>query len=68
MWEALQEISLREGLSVSSLCTRVEERRMTSGLTAAVRVYILSYFRAAATDRGHAAAGHGRLTVWRRAS
>lgn len=68
MWEALQEISLREALSLSDLCTRVEERRLTSGLTAAVRVFILSYFRVAATDTGHANAGHGRLHVWRAAS
>ncbi|MGO1119309.1 ribbon-helix-helix domain-containing protein [Rhodovibrionaceae bacterium A322] len=68
MWEALQEISLREALSVSQLCTRIDERRVASGLTAAVRVYILSYFRAAATDSGHASAGHGQLGNWQRAS
>jgi hypothetical protein len=28
-------------------------------LTSALRTYLLNYFRAAATERGHAAAGHG---------
>jgi predicted DNA-binding ribbon-helix-helix protein len=61
MWEALAEICRREGLSRSDICSRVEARRRESSLTAAVRVYILSYFRAAATEEGHADAGHGPL-------
>jgi predicted DNA-binding ribbon-helix-helix protein len=30
-------------------------------MTAAIRVYLLTYFRAAATEAGHRAAGHGTL-------
>jgi len=29
-------------------------------MTAAIRVYLLNYFRAAATDTGHRKAGHGK--------
>ena len=49
-----------EQLSANALVTRIAERRAASSLTAAVRVFIVSYFRAAATDDGHRKAGHGR--------
>jgi hypothetical protein len=39
----------------------INERRRESSLTAAVRVFILAYFMAAATEEGHASAGHGSL-------
>jgi predicted DNA-binding ribbon-helix-helix protein len=61
MWDALGEICQREGTSRAEICTRVDSRRRESSLTAALRVYILSYFKAAATEEGHADAGHGRL-------
>jgi predicted DNA-binding ribbon-helix-helix protein len=61
MWEALEEIAAREGLSVSQLCEQVDRRRRQSSLTAAMRVFIVSYFRTAATEHGHADAGHGTL-------
>lgn len=61
MWDALDEIALREGLSVGELCTKLDGSRSASALTAAVRVFIMSYFRVAATEAGHAGAGHGLL-------
>lgn len=60
MWDALHEIALREGRSVHELCTEVDLGRQESTLTAAIRVYILGYFRAAATPQGHSLAGHGQ--------
>ena len=60
MWEALQEIALREGISAHELCSEVEADRQESTLTAAIRVHILNYFRAAATEQGHSVAGHGQ--------
>lgn len=60
MWDALHEIAQRESTSVHELCTRVELDRQESTLTAAIRVYILGYFRAAATAQGHSLAGHGQ--------
>ena len=60
MWEALEEICRREGQTISSICAYIESQRRGSSRTAAVRVFILRYFRAAATESGHLAAGHGR--------
>jgi len=61
LWDALAEICQREDISLSALCGRLNERRRESTLTAALRVYVLCYFRVAATEEGHASAGHGRL-------
>lgn len=61
MWLALDEICWREKMTVHDVCTQIAQRRLGANLTAAVRVYILSYFRAAATEDGHLQAGHGAL-------
>ena len=61
IWDALAEICRREDLTLSELCERVNERRRESTLTAALRVYVLCYFKVAATEEGHASAGHGTL-------
>ena len=60
MWDALHEIAQRESTSVHDLCTRVELARQESTLTAAIRVFILGYYREAATPQGHSLAGHGQ--------
>jgi len=60
MWEALREICRREDMTVHELCSLIDDRRGFSSLTAATRVFILMYFRAAATDQGHLTAGHGQ--------
>ena len=39
----------------------IERRRHGTSRTSAVRVFVLTYFRAAATDQGHVNAGHGIL-------
>jgi predicted DNA-binding ribbon-helix-helix protein len=59
MWEALQQICHREGKPLNRLVTDIERQRVESSLTAAIRVYLLQYFTAAATDEGHRLAGHG---------
>lgn len=61
MWDALQEIAIREQNSLHQLCERIDNTRSESSLTAGVRVFILGYFRNAATEVGHAGVGHGRL-------
>ena len=61
MWDALTEICRREGLTVHQLCALIDERRLASSLTAAIRVFIVNYFRSAATEGGHAGIGHGSL-------
>lgn len=60
MWDALREICRREDMTVHELCSLIDDRRGLSSLTAATRVFILMYFRAAATDEGHATASHGK--------
>jgi predicted DNA-binding ribbon-helix-helix protein len=61
MWMALKEIARRERCSVHALCDVVSARKQPdTSLTAAVRVFIMAYFQAAATDDGHVKAGHGR--------
>ncbi len=61
MWDALGEICQREDVSLNELCSRIADRRSASSLTATVRVFVMSYFRAAATEEGHARTGHGLL-------
>ncbi len=58
---ALYDAADREHVSVNELCTLIQERGRRDGytLTAAIRIYLLSYFRDAATDEGHLKAGHG---------
>ncbi len=59
MWDALHELCRREGKTVHMVCSTVNDTRRESGMTAALRVYIVSYFRSAATEDGHNQAGHG---------
>ena len=62
IWDALQEICKREQVGLGDLVQKIEGARMEGGRTSAVRVYAFQYFRAAATEDGHAAAGHGKLS------
>jgi predicted DNA-binding ribbon-helix-helix protein len=63
LWDALLEICGREGQDMSSLVRKIEQTGHAGGRTSAVRVFVLSYFRVAATETGHGAAGHGALAV-----
>ena len=62
MWDALQEICSREGRSIHEICAEIDRQRHQSGLTAGVRVFILNYFREAATEEGHIQAAQRRAT------
>lgn len=60
MWQALSDICRRECRSVHDICTLIAGRKHPrTSLTAAIRVFIMAYFRHAATEEGHRAAGHG---------
>jgi predicted DNA-binding ribbon-helix-helix protein len=60
MWSALCRIAEREEMTIHDLCTEIDRMRDPScGLTAAIRVFLMSYFEEAATEEGHAKAGHG---------
>lgn len=63
MWEALEKICRREHKTIHQLCSDVDLRRFESTLTAALRAFIVVYFRVAATEDGHIRAGHGALEV-----
>jgi len=59
MWLALAEVCHRERRSVHEICTGIANRGLSVNLTASVRVYLIDYFRDAATEHGHARADHG---------
>jgi len=61
LWDALHEICAREQMSLGELVRRIERHGHPGGRTSAVRVYIVGYFRAAATTAGHNAAEHGEV-------
>ena len=61
IWDALQEICRREQVGLGDLVKQVEGNLGEGGRTSAVRVFVFNYFRAAATEGGHAEAGHGAL-------
>lgn len=65
LWEALLEICDREGQDMSSLVRKVEQIGHAGGRTSAVRVFVMSYFRDAATEQGHIGCGHGSLSLGR---
>lgn len=62
MWEALDDICRRERAPRSLIAQAVDRRRPRSlNLTAAIRVFILAYFRAAVTPQGHVQARHNKI-------
>jgi predicted DNA-binding ribbon-helix-helix protein len=61
LWDALDEICRRERKSLGGLVKEIEGAGQPGGRTSAVRVYVLNYFRAAATAEGHRLAGHGAI-------
>ena len=63
VWDALREVCLREGIELRDLIRTVERTATPGGRTSAVRVYVLDYFRKAATEDGHERAGHGNSTA-----
>ena len=61
LWDALTEICERESQDMSTLVRQVEAAGHAGGRTSAVRVFILNYYRHAATEVGHAGASHGPM-------
>lgn len=47
MWDALAEICAREGRTLNEICSMVDKRRGEMGLTAALRVFAICFFREA---------------------
>ncbi|MEJ0062468.1 MAG: ribbon-helix-helix domain-containing protein [Alphaproteobacteria bacterium] len=63
MWEGLEEISQREGASINEIGSLIMgQKNEGMNFTSAIRVFIMSYYRAAATEEGHRHARHGDFT------
>jgi predicted DNA-binding ribbon-helix-helix protein len=45
MWDSLHDIAHRRGVGVNDLVTEIDGRRDGFGLTAAIRVYIVDFYR-----------------------
>lgn len=68
MWEAFEEIAAREGKNIGELCVIIASRKNGSNLTAAVRLFIIVYFRIAVRgDNRDGKAAPGRLAARREA-
>jgi|SRR5579863_250302 len=64
MWDALQDIAHRVGATMHDLVTGIDRERTASSLTAAIRVYIVDFYRAAALPAGPAqAVGRSPLRI-----
>lgn len=62
MWKAIKDISYRENCTIHDLCSLISLRKnKRTSLTAAIRVFLMLYFRAASTEEGHQKAGHGNF-------
>lgn len=60
MWKSLRDIAKRENCKVHDICSLIQLRKNpNTSLTAAIRVFLMLYYRAAATEEGHKRAGHG---------
>lgn len=67
MWRSLKEISRREKCTIHDVCTMVCLcKKPLSSLTASIRVFLMLYYKAAATEEGHEKARHGNLSDMRR--
>jgi len=60
MWDGLREVCQRERSTIHHICTTMSLQKLEeTSLTAAIRVFVMRYFRLAATEEGHGKAGHG---------
>jgi predicted DNA-binding ribbon-helix-helix protein len=58
-WDAFNELRRREEISDTEAIGWAAGEGASGNLTSAVRMLLLGYYRAAATEAGHTAAGHG---------
>ena len=62
LWDALQDIAQRRGMTVHQLATEIARQRTLSNLTAAIRVYIVEFYRTAANQAiGRSTADRSKL-------
>ena len=59
-WIALKEIAEREQCTIHNICEVIAfQKSVNITLTAAIRIFIMLYYKVAATEEGHKRAGHG---------
>ena len=44
-WVSLNDICQREGITLHQLCSKIDRTKGPSGLSAATRLFVLTYFR-----------------------
>ena len=44
-WVSLNDICQREGITIHQLCSKIDRTKGPSGLSAATRLFVLTYFR-----------------------
>ncbi|MFN3744614.1 MAG: ribbon-helix-helix domain-containing protein [Hyphomicrobiaceae bacterium] len=58
-WNALREVAARERVPLSRLVAKIDHDRGSAGLSSAVRIWLLTYFKSRSADRsgggGHSA-------------
>ena len=60
MWVALKEIAIREKCTIHDICSVISFQKSTNiTLTAAIRIFIMLYYKVASTEEEHKRAGHG---------
>src|SRR5690348_18493034 len=64
MWDALTEIARHQRRTLREIVTEIERDRTASSLTAAIRVYIVQFYRSAAVRAGIVPLKIGRAS-WR---
>ena len=58
MWDALHDIANRLQVTIHDLVTRIDREREASSLTAAIRVYLVDFYRAAALKADSGSSTH----------
>jgi predicted DNA-binding ribbon-helix-helix protein len=59
MWDALHHVCECEQKSLKDVVTAIAQVQVESSLTAAIRVFLMSYFRSAAMQAAHPRLGGG---------
>lgn len=44
-WNSLKDIALRQGITLSTQISSIDEKRQTSNLSSAIRLFVLEHFR-----------------------
>jgi len=60
MWGVLKDIATREKCTIHDICGLISNNKSNNiTLTAAIRIFLILYYKSASTEDGHKRAGHG---------